>query len=841
MNLLSRGGVFPPSNIGGGGSPLLPMLRGLKSFFYHMNDVKKSLRQRPGLKIILLSIALLGLMLGTWFWNCLPSPLFDVPLSTVLLDLDGKLLSAVIAEDEQWRFPLIQHVPEKFVQAILCAEDKRFFHHPGVDSLAVLRAFWQNISARRVVSGASTISMQVIRLARKGQARTIKEKLIEMVLALRLELSYSKDAILRLYASYAPFGGNVVGLEAASWRYFGRAPTKLSWAETAMLAVLPKNPALVHPGNNRKKLLQKRNALLQTLSEQGIIDKLSVQLAKQEPLPPKPHPIPQFAPHLLTRIQQHEPELTVRGPITTTIRKALQLRSTEIVRRHHQRLSRSGVHNVAALILEVNSGDVLAYIGNIPDSSSHEHGNYVDIITAPRSTGSLLKPFLYAAMLDSGELLPSQLVPDLPTRMGGFAPKNYSRTYRGAVPAYMALARSLNVPAVRLLQSFSVDRFSMLLKTLGMTTLHRPAEKYGLTLILGGAEGTLWELTGIYASMARHLNNYGSRNPAQPAFFMPYYVDQDTLKAPSASKNQTFSHSPSNPFSAAACWLTFSAMLEVTRPGVEGAWQDFSSSHKIAWKTGTSYGFRDAWAIGVTPQYTVGVWVGNADGEGRPGLTGTTAAAPILFELFGLLDGYEWFQEPEADLGSVTICAQSGYLAGPNCANTKIIRSTRAGLRSKRCPYCRLIHTDTAQRWRVHSECERVAAITSKKWFVLPPAIEWYYTRNHADYHPLPPYRTDCRNLLPAAAPTAITLIYPDQNGRIYIPIELDGKRGKTVFKAAHRQSHTVIYWHLDGQYLGETKNIHQVALAPEPGKHTLTLVDENGEYIERTFTVLTK
>ncbi len=801
--------------------------------------------------------------MGILFWNCLPAPLFNEPFSTVLLDRNGKLLSAAIAKDEQWRFPPARELPEKFIQAILCAEDKRFFSHPGVDPLAVGRAFWQNIRDRRVVSGASTITMQVIRIARKGQGRTIKEKLIEMILALRLELSNNKQDVLKLYASYAPFGGNVVGLEAASWRYFGREPDKLSWAESAMLAVLPNNPALVHPGKNRERLLKKRNNLLEKMQQRGLLDELSVTLAKQEPLPPKPHPIPMLAPHLLARIRQQE-ALPLSSHISTTLQKTLQEQSADILRRHHQKLTGNHIHNVAALILEVDSGDVLAYHGNIPDFAHGEHANYVDVISAPRSTGSLLKPFLYAGMLNSGELLPSQLVADIPTRIGTFSPENYSHSYQGAVPAYMALARSLNIPAVRLLRSYTIDRFSALLKKAGMSTLHRPAREYGLTLILGGAEGTLWELTGIYAGMARLVTNYSSLQPEAPVFFPPNYLlhtgdrlkaglqlyshenREEPLKTDSEDRHKVeaaleAASTGSNPFSAAAVWLTFEAMLEVARPEEDSAWEYFSSSRKIAWKTGTSYGYRDAWAIGVTPQYAVGVWVGNADGEGRPGLTGLTAAAPVLFDLFGLLDDYEWFAPPEADLVEVEVCAKSGYLAGPNCAYKKKIRSTLAGLGSQQCPYCKLIHTDAERQWQVHSECERVADIRAEKWFVLPPVLEWYYTRRHSDYQPLPPYREECAETIAGTATRTMTLIYPDAHRKIYVPLELDGQRGRTVFEAAHRDSRATIFWHLDEEYLGETRDIHQVALNPSPGQHTLTIVDEQGEFLERHFTVLTK
>lgn len=779
------------------------------------------------------------------FWQCLPSPLFNRPFSLVVLDREGKLLSASIASDEQWRFPPVDKATDKFEKAIICYEDKRFYYHPGVDPLAVFRAIRLNFKTGHTVSGASTITMQVIRLSRNGRPRTLKEKLIEIVMAARLEVSASKKEILALFASHAPFGGNVVGIDAASWRYFGCSPDRLSWAETAMLAVLPNSPSLIHPGKNRAKLITKRNALLDRMEASGIIDSLTCALAKEELLPPRPHPIPDFAPHLGNRLKRSvKSSFDNRYRFQTTLNKRLQVRSAEIIKRHHKLLASNGINNAAAIILEVKTGNVLSYVGNIHDLRDREHGNFVDIITAPRSTGSILKPLLYAAMLQEGEILPSSLIPDIPTRMGGFAPQNYSQKYQGAVPAYMALARSLNIPAVRMLKSFGVDRFYLLLKKLGMTTLYRPADDYGLTLILGGAEGTLWDITSIYAGMALSVNNYFNENQnSVDAFIKPKLLlnEQEEDFEHKLTNPLTKDNSSDFPLKPASCWLAFQAMLEVVRPGEESSWRNFTSSKKIAWKTGTSYGYRDGWAVGVSPEYAIGVWVGNADGEGRPGLTGVSAAAPILFELFGLIEDTGWFECPENDLVEISVCKKSGYRAGPQCADTKKELIPFAGLHSEPCPYCRTVHCDKELNWRVNSQCERIADIGSVNWFVLPPAMEWYYRLTHSDYKTLPPFRRDCVDLIPGLKNTSMSFIYPSKSGQIYVPVELDGQRGRTVFEVAHRDPEATIFWHLDEQYLDLTHGIHQMAIAPKPGKHTLTLVDENGEVLTMNFKVLSK
>ena len=771
----------------------------------------------------------LGLLLG--FWLLVPVVAFDDPLSTVVLDRDGELLGASIAADGQWRFGVAPQVPEKFAQAILCFEDRRFYLHPGVDPIALARAALQNLRGRRVVSGGSTLTMQVVRLARKGRPRTLGEKAIESVLALRLSLSLSKREVLGLYAAYAPFGGNTVGLDAAAWRYFGREASRLSWAETATLAVLPNAPALVHPGRNRDRLLAKRDRLLDLLRERGAIDAATAALAKREPLPPSPEPLPMLAPHLVARIGAERRERRFRAGdpspwVVTTLRKSVQERAVEILARHRRTLAENDVRNAAALVLDAATGEVLAYVGNQWPPGGDEHGEHVDVIPARRSTGSVLKPLLYASMLEAGEVLPQQLVPDVPTHLGSFHPENFDRAYAGAVPAAQALARSLNVPAVRLLRSHGVERFAAQLRRLGLTTLDRSGSEYGLALILGGAEGSLWDVTGVYAGLARAaLGSDGD------AFFAPSFRP--------VAPGSTRSKRAAAPLGPAASYLTLRAMLEVERPGDDLAWRSFVSSRKVAWKTGTSYGFRDAWAVGVTPEHAVGIWVGNASGEGRPGLTGHSAAAPILFDLMGTLGAGSWFAEPGTGLEDVDVCARSGMRAGPYCASRRAELVPRAGLDSPPCAYCRLIHADQALAWQVHADCEPLAAIRNVSWFVLPPALETHFRRLHADYQPPPPYRSDCRAALGAEGGSALSFVSPREGAFVFVPRELDGATGRVVFEAAHRDPLARVFWHLDDEYQGETVELHQMALAPRAGPHRLVLVDELGESVVRRFTVV--
>ena len=772
-----------------------------------------------------LVILLYLLLLLLW-----PRQMFNDPSSTVAYDRDLRLLGAKISADQQWRFPESREVPEKFRKAIIIYEDRWFPYHPGFNPVALARALWLNIKYHRIVSGGSSISMQVIRLARKNRERTYAEKALETVLAFLMELTNSKKEILRLYASHAPFGGNVIGLEAASWRYFGVSAAGLSWAEAAGLAVLPNSPGLIYPGRNPRNLLAKRNLLLDKLWARGIIDLQTCELAKSEPLPEKPYPLPRLAPHLLDRLTRegHKGER-----VQTTIDAGLQERVNNILEMHGIRLEANGINNAAALVLNVNTGNVLAYAGNLRCTGKADHGNDVDVIMSPRSTGSILKPFLYAAMLSDALILPNTLIPDIPVQIGGFIPENYSLTYDGAVPAKRALARSLNIPAVKMLQTYGYTPFCNLLKNIGMTTLNKPADHYGLAVILGGAEARLWDLAGMYASMARTLNHFTPENKGyNRADFHPPII------IPAEEKKDLKYDNPSSWFDAASIWLTFEAMVEVARPDEEAEWQQFSSSRRIAWKTGTSFGNRDAWSIGVTPGYVVAVWVGNASGEGRPGLTGIGAAAPILFDIFKALPPTDWFRMPAEEMARIPVCRYSGYRASPICEFTDSVWVPKKGLRTTACPFHQVIHLDKTGKWQVSSECESTGNMQHVSWFTLPPVQEWYFRTKNPFYKMLPPFRPDC-----SQNPTGrnMDLIYPRDGSVLYVPVDLDGKTGSTVFKAAHHNPDATIYWHLDGQFIGSTRQFHQMALSPQRGYHRLTLVGQSGESISIGFEILTK
>jgi len=767
------------------------------------------------------TILILLLLIGYYF--CLPRTLFNEPYSTVIESKEGNLLGAKIARDGQWRFPASDSIPEKFQQCIIAFEDQHFYKHPGFNPISMWNAFRQNSKANRVVRGGSTLTQQVIRLSRKGKNRTYVEKGIELVLATRLEVRHSKTKILELYAAHAPFGSNIVGLEMASWRYFGVKSHQLSWAETATLAVLPNAPSLIYPGKNQEKLLNKRNRLLLKLYENKIIDQMTYDLALQESLPQKPYDLPQTAPHLLQRVAKRNEGKRIE----TTINLALQERVNQIVKNYYTQYKQNEVHNIAVLVIDVQTRNVISYVGNSPTDANHQKD--VDIITAARSTGSILKPLLYAAMLDEGELLPNTLIPDIPTQISGYNPQNFNFSYDGAVPAQRALSRSLNIPAVLMLQDYGVNRFYEQLQKYQLKNINKPPNHYGLSLILGGAESNLWDLCRTYAGLTSTLNYYTFNESSyrKNEFSNLNFYNGTTLDFGKSSFQK-------NHVGAGAIYLTYQAMKEVNRPEGDEAWRFYDSSLPIAWKTGTSFGNRDAWAIGTSSRYVVGIWVGNATGEGRPSLTGVSSAAPILFDVFTLLPKTPWFQKPLNAIEQVDVCEKSGHLASEICPKVKQWIPL-SGKQTKICPYHKIIHLDATETYRVNASCEPIETMISKPWFVLPPVMEWYYKSKNIDYWVLPPYRSDCATIQAGT----MDFIYPKSNSKIYLTKNFTSEIQPVILKVAHSQPAMKLFWYVDNEYLGVTQTFHEMPLQTSTGTRIITVVDENGNEIKRKVEVV--
>lgn len=779
---------------------------------------RSSLRENR--KALLWGSSVYVILFFVWLFS-LPKPLFDDPYATVVKSREGQLLGARIANDGQWRFPALDSLPERYKNCVLLFEDEYFYKHDGFNPFSIGKAFWHNLTqdSRR---GGSTITQQLVRLSRKNKSRTYGEKLRELWLATRVEWAFDKDEILRLYASHTPYGGNVVGLETASWRYFGVAPDQLSWGQSATLAVLPNAPSLIFPGRNADRLKAKRDRLLHKLGQRGVLDSLSLQLALEEPLPGKPLALPQWAPHFTEWIRsQHSGK-----PFRSTLQADLQRRVVELVKMHHGQLKQNEIHNMAALVMDIETREVLAYVGNAPGGK--EHGEDVDIVRRERSTGSLLKPLLFASAMNEGELLPNTLIADIPTLINGYNPQNFDKQYRGAVPASLALARSLNVPAVRTMRSFGLEKFYNRLEE-AKIPLNKGPGHYGLSLVLGGAESSLWELTQCYASLASRVNYYSTHSST----YRPNEFGQVIYEHGKQIEWEAESLRPEG-WSAGGIFLALEAMQQVNRPDGDENWEFFDDSQRLAWKTGTSYGFKDAWAIGVSSRYAIGIWAGNADGEGRPGLTGIKAAAPLLFDILELLPRSNWFAAPQDDLARAEICLQSGYLAGPHCDHVENQWITPKGLNSPECRYHKPLFLDQTGRYQANADCYPLADLQASNWFSLPPLMEYYYRKFHPEYRVTPPFLSACEG----GQKAAMEFIYPYPKEEILLPVDFDEQVGEVIFTLAHRNAESEVHWYLDERYLSSTRNIHELAVSPKPGDYVLTVVDQDGRRLEQKISI---
>lgn len=782
-------------------------------------------------QILAVVLILAGLGIIWLIADLIAKPLFIDQYSLIIEDNRGGLLGARIAPDGQWRFPLTDDaglMSPKYKIAVLAYEDSRFYYHPGVDIFSIARAIRANWKAGRVVSGGSTLTMQLVSLIHHHKAGNIFEKLLEMCKAILIDAVYSKDEIFQLFAAHAPFGGNTVGYQAAVWRYFGKHNQDLDWPEAALLAVLPNNPSLIHLGRNRAKLLLKRNQLLAHLASLGFFTSEDLALYCDEPLPDKPNDMPAIAPHLLSSIQKVS-GLKNKYFFKTTIDHQLQLKVNELLIRQGERLKSNQVHNAAILVCSPITGEVLAYGGNIPGTGAL-HGEQVDLIQAERSSGSVLKPFLSMYALQDGLRTIHSLLPDIPISIDGFRPDNFSYEFEGSIPLGIALQKSQNIPFVLLLKEYNNSRFLSHLRRLGISSLRYPADHYGLSLIIGGGEVTLWNICGAYASAARILQNYNTH-------FSTYNnADLHGLlltKAANIEKAKTLKN-PTE-LDAAAVWQVFQTLSENNRPNQGDSWGQLVGGRRIAWKTGTSIGFRDAWCIGVSPDFVVGVWIGNADGEGRPGVIGLETAAPLMFEVFDRLSGSTWFSQPYDAMKETEVCANSGYAPSDACPVTKFWtpKNTR---QLPVCNYDQWYHLDATGQFRVTSDCYSPSLMKQKTYFVLPPTQQYYFEQRHPAYQRLPPWKPGCSNDNNTAV---ISLIYPQNVSKIYLPLNQSGQINPIVLRVAHRSPDAVIYWHLDQNFIAETRKDHHLSLVIDPGVHVLTCVDNEGNLVSAKFEVV--
>lgn len=757
-------------------------------------------------KIIILGLT--GLFL-VYLIIPLPSPLVKDNYSLIVNDENGEYLRVFLNDDEQWCFPPSDsiQVPEKLQKAVICFEDNYFYWHPGINPVSVIRASYQNISSGKIISGASTITMQVARFVEK-RPRTFYSKFLEMLLAVKIEFYYSKQEILKLYLDHAPFGGNIIGFRAAAERYFEKPPSELSWAEAAALAVLPNSPGIVNLSSGKNILKEKRDRLLKKLHENEIIDKSAYKLALAEPIISKVYPFRITAPHLAQRIYNSNPDAFF---VNTTINKTIQQHVELIAKEQSHWLKRQGIRNCAALVMETQTGKIKAYVGS-QDYFDADAQGMVNGVAAARSSGSILKPFLYALSMDEGIIIPQTLMKDVRSYFDAFSPQNADEKFNGILPAKDALIRSLNIPAVRLLNTYGIYRFYSFLKNAGVSTLFRPVDDYGLPLIIGGAEVNMMDMAMLF----RGLANSGM-------FSKPYFLMEDSSNSRITS---------SQLISPGACLLILDMLKELKRPGAEYYWEQYQNQRPIAWKTGTSYGGKDAWAVGVSPQWTIAVWAGNFDGEPNPNLSGAASAGPLLFEIFNYLPHdlrAKWFDVVGYEFKEGIICSQTGFLAGPYC-DDKVTAQLPSHMNPLRlCPYHKNVFVNKSADYSVCSRCWD--SDYKEKHFIIYPADVIYHLKQRGHtVEDVPVHNPAC---IQTASINQLEFLYPVNSTKIWLPKDYDGVFQKVVSRLAHKKPANNVFWYLDDTYLGITKDKHEMAIALNKGWHNLSVIDQEG-YVDK-------
>ena len=745
-------------------------------------------------------------------------PPFPASGSRVVYDAHGRLLRVTAAPDGQIRFPPdTGRLPAKYVAAVTVCEDRRFFRHPGVDPFALCKSAFVNLASGRRVRGGSTITMQTVRLSHP-KSRNYLNKAFEILAAVRLSIHVRKDALLRMYADHVPMGGNTVGVQAASWRYFGKPLSGITWAEAALFAVLPNAPSMINLEKQRPALLRKRNRALGALWRAGKIDSLTCVVSCREPLPEPAGRLPFAAPHFCRRVLA-ESSMPV---VNTTLDINVQRRTEEIAQMFGSQYSAEGIPNLAVLVVATQTGAVRAYAGS-QDFFDTVAGGQVDGIAAQRSTGSLLKPFLAAKVLDRGPYVLESMLQDVPTFYGSFYPQNASMEFSGLVSLRKSLIQSLNVPMVRLLYWYGVADFHADLRAAGISGLFRSADGYGLSLILGGAEANLWDLTRMFSA----LGNLG--------LLVPFKIIGDstgTTRPPATTPRFC---------SEGAAWLVLTTLSQLNRPGSEYYWKFFTNQIPVAWKTGTSYGQKDAWAIGTNRQWTIGVWVGNFTGQGNPSLGGAQSAGPVMFSLFNALADKSqdlWFTKPEYDLRSVTVCRASGLSPSAVCPDTARAEQPVCAYQTAVCTYHQRFLVSRKKGFQVCSRCWNGVDTVWKVKTIYPPSVRSILARHGSATDPIPPHNPHC----PVAHPQAeIEIIYPVDNVSIIVPRNLQGEYEKIVFKAEYQRPSGPLFWYLNGSFLAETIGQHSIAVDLPSGKHRLAVQDADGATVFVRFSAFRK
>ena len=719
-----------------------------------------------------------------------------VKYSQVILAKDGSVLHSFITEDEKWRmFTELNEISQKLRKAIVYKEDRYFYWHLGVNPFSILRAAINNLFYSRRTSGASTITMQVIRLLYPNE-RTYPNKISEMFRSLQLEMKYSKEEILQLYLNLVPYGGNIEGVKAASMLYFGRLPDKLSLAQIVSLAVVPNRPVSLKPGKNNNRIFKARNKWLIKMKQAGLFPVNEIEDALKEPMDAVRIEAPRFAPHFANRLHEIYPNIPI---VRSTLDKQKQESVSAITYNYSKRMRNHNINNVAVLIINNKTHGIEAYVGS-QNFFDTENSGQVDGVNSFRSPGSALKPLIYAAAFDVGLYTPKSVVADVPVNFDGYAPKNYDEQFNGNVSIEKALSLSLNVPAVKTLNILGISSIMDKLKQAGFEQMNE-VKKYGLSLALGGCGVRLIEMTSLYSAFA----NYG-------IFYPPKFLKEDTIS------NGT------QLISASSSYMISEILSTLTRPDLPNNFESSVHIPKIAWKTGTSYGRKDAWSIGYNTNYTIGVWVGNFSGEGVPELSGADIATPLLFEIFNTIDydaRKDWFIQPE-ELDFRLVCPETGMVPDEFCINPVMDYFIPKISNSQRCTHLKKVFLSGNEKISYCTSCLPATGYKEKYFPNISPELIAYFDVEHMSYKKIPMHNLECTRIFSEQGPKIISPI----NNKEYL---LEKGESQLMLSCNVANEVQTVYWYINDKLYKSCNASENIFFQPMEGAIKISCSDDKG------------
>jgi penicillin-binding protein 1C len=724
---------------------------------------------------------------------------------------DGSVLYGFLSHDDKWRMKTeLSEITPELRKAIIHKEDRFFYYHLGINPIAIGRAAANNIFSGRKTSGASTITMQVARLL-QPKKRTYGNKVVEMFRAMQLEWHYSKDEILQLYLNLVPYGGNVEGVKSAALLYFGQLPNRLSVAQLTTLAIVPNRPTSLSLNRNHGLLKQERDKWLRRFQEGNVFEKAVIEDALNEPLHVKRTPLPAIAPHLAYRLHSNHPQEAI---VQTTLNRITQDKVQQLAYNYHKRLQKYNIHNLAVIVADNQTHEILAYIGS-PDFYDNEHAGQVDNARAIRSPGSTLKPLVYALGIDAGKITPKTMLLDVPSQFGGYAPENFDQKFKGAVTVENALINSLNIPAVKVLEDVTVPSFVTKLKAARFAQISKDERKLGLSVILGGCGTTLEELVGLYASFANGgiyspliHSEFGTRNSKSSVSIF--------RKAKTASVQL---------ISAQSAYMINEILMQAVRPDLPTGYQNSYHAPPIAWKTGTSYGRKDAWSIGYNRRYTIGVWVGNANAEGVPELTGADIATPLLFQVFNSVDynaAGSRLLAPK-NLQMRLVCAETGLLPGNLCSHQVVDYYIPLVSTTQPCNHLKEVAVAADESFSYCTACLPESGYKKHHYENLPPALVSFYNTWGVAYRRIPPHNPACTRVFHSDAPQIVT----PADGREYL---VDTNEPPEMLLTCHADNDVKqVYWYVNDRFYKAARATERVFFLPEPGEIKISCSDDKG------------